>query len=249
LTFRYGSIDYDAAALEPSGNDAEYDDLFAQLRLNGLEPIGRRTTTCWFFLHHWRKTFLSRVFASSRGDCIALVYQLRAWDQWRLCFATAFSDGAIVETANQMESFRIDEPNFLRWGLATTDRGLLLERHREACRDFAVAGSRKVASLPAEEINGLIRYHEARNHRKRHRWTGIKSVSTSLWFLGIGVLLVRQFAGSASYVLPVCIIAWGFLWPAIHASLFRASARSFQAEDLRRRRNQPAARQLDSGGV
>jgi hypothetical protein len=246
LTLRQGSIDCDAAALEPSGDDAEYDDLFTQLRLNEFEPVGRRSTRCWFFLHHWYRNFQSRVFAARQGDCIALAYRLRAWDRWRLCFVTAFSDGAIVETANQMESFRIEEPDRLRWGLATPDRGLLLERHREVCRDFAGAGSRSVALLPAEEVNRLHGHHESRRHRKCHRWTGLKSISHSLWFLGLALLLVRRFAGTVPYLLPVSIIAWGFLWPAIHASLFRAAAGRFRAEDARR---QPTPGRLDGRGV
>ena len=249
LTVRQGVIDHDAAALEPSGDDAEYADLFAQLRLHGFEPVGRRSTTCWFFLHHWYKTFRSRVFAARQGDGIALAYRLRAWDRWRLCFVTAFSDGAIVETANQMESFRIDEPDHLRWGLATPDRGLLLGRHREVCRDFAAAGSRGVARLPAEDVNRLIRQHESRHHRQRHRWTGLKSVSTSLWLLGIALLLASRFAGTAPYLLPATVIAWGFAWPAIHATLFRAAAASFRAEDARRQRNQPTPGRPDGGGV
>src|SRR4051812_8940016 len=84
LTLRHGSIDGDAAALEPSGDDAEYADLFTQLRLIGFEPVGRRSTRCWFFLHHWCRIFRSRVFAARQGDCIALAYRLRAWDWWRL---------------------------------------------------------------------------------------------------------------------------------------------------------------------
>jgi hypothetical protein len=239
LTLRRGSIDDDAAALEPSGNDAGYEDLFTQLRRLGFEPVGRRSTTCWFFLHHWYRNFQSRVFAAREGDCIALVYQLRPWDRWRLCFVTAFTDGAIVETANQMESFRIDEPDHLRWGLATPDRGLLLERHREVCRDFAAAGARGVAPLPAEEVNRLIRHHESRHHRKSHRWTGLKVMSSSLWLLGAALLLVRRYGETAPYLLPASIIAWGFVWPAVHASLFRAAAGSSRAEDARRQRNQP----------
>ena len=249
LTLRRGSMDYDAAALEPSGDDPEYDDLFSQLRLNGFEPVGTRTTTLCFFLHHWYRRFRSRLFAAGGGDCIALAYRLRPWDRWRLCFVTAFSDGAIVETANQMESFRIDEPDHRRWGLATPDRTLLLERHREVCREFAAAGSRRVALLPAEEVNRLIRHHESRHHRQRHRWTGLKVFSTSLWLLGIALLLVRRFAETAPYLLPFTIIAWGFLWPLIHGSLFRAAAGRFQAEDLRRQRDQLASGRLDGGGT
>src|SRR5260370_448446 len=86
---------------------------------------------------------------------VAVTYKLRPWDPWRLCCVTAFSDGALVETANQMENLRIDEPDYLRWGLATPDRALLLERHREACRSFAAEGSRSVAVLPVEEVNRL----------------------------------------------------------------------------------------------
>jgi hypothetical protein len=249
LTFRKSSIDHDAAALEPPGDDAEYEDLFTQLRDIGFEPIGRRSTTCWLFLHHWYRNFQSRVFAARQGDCIALTYRLRAWDHWRLCFVTAFSDGAIVESANQMENFRIEEPDHLRWGLATPDRGLLLQRHRDVCREFAAGGSRSVALLPADEVNRLIGYHELRHHRQHHRWTGLKTVSASLWVLVIALLLVRRFAGTAPYLLPVSVIAWGILWPVIHASLFRAAVGSSRAEDARCQRNQSAPERVEGGGI
>jgi hypothetical protein len=239
LTFRRGFIDADAAALEPAGDDADYEELFTQLCHLGFEPVGRRSTTYWLFLHHWCKNFQARVFAARQGDCIALVYQLRPWDRWRLCFVTAFSDGAIVETANQMESFRIAEPDHWRWGLATPDRGLLLERHHEVCRDFAVAGSRAIALLPAEEVNWLNGYHESRHHRKSHRWLGLKVMSSSLWLFGIAFMVVRWFGGAAPYVVPASIIAWGVAWPAFHASLFRAAANRLRAADARRQRNQP----------
>src|SRR5262249_26479576 len=145
--------------------------------------------------------------------------------------------------------FRIEEPNYVRWGLATPDRALLLERHREACRDFAAAGGRSVAVLPADEVSRLIRDHEARHHRKRHRWTGLKSMSTSLWCLGIGLARVRSFGGTAPSLLPVGVIAWGLLWPVVHALLFRAAAASFRAEDARRQGNQPTPRRLDGGAI
>jgi hypothetical protein len=244
LTYRHGTVDNDAGALRPSGDDAEYESLFSELRGLGFEPVGTRSNTFWFFLHHWRRNFRSRVFALRQGDCIALTYKLRSWDPWRLCLVTAFSDGAILETANQMERLRIEEPNYLRWALATSDRALLLERHREACRDFAAAGKREVAVLPAGEVCRLIRQREARNHLKRHRWTGLKVMSTSLWFLGVGLVLVRWLAGPAPYALPVAIIAWGLLWPVIHAQLFRTSAGRFRAEDASRQGNQTVPRQL-----
>jgi hypothetical protein len=240
LTLRRGVIDHDVEALEPTGDDAEYQELFGQLCTNSLEPVGLRRTTCWFFLHHWRKVFRSRVFTARPGDCIALVYRLRDWDRWRLCFVTAFNDGSIVETANQMESFRIEEPDHLRWGLATPDRTLLLARHREACRDFAAKASRQVALLPADDVNRLIRDHEMRHHRRRHRWTGLKAVANSCWALCVLLLLARRFATTAPYLMPVSVIAWGFLWPVIHASLFRAGVRSFQADDARRQRSLPS---------
>ena len=106
LTLRRSVIEDNPADVEPAGDDADYEDLVGQLRRLGFEPVGRRTTTCWLFLHHWYRKFESRVFAARQGDCIALTYNLRPWDPWRLCFVTAFSDGAIVETANQMASFR-----------------------------------------------------------------------------------------------------------------------------------------------
>jgi uncharacterized membrane protein YccF (DUF307 family) len=234
LTWRQGSIDYDAAALEPAGDDAEYDALFGQLRRLGFEPVGTRRNTYWFLIHHWRRTFQSRVFALRRGHCIALAYKLRPGDHWRLCFVTAFTDGAVLETANQMESFRIDEPDYLRWGLATPDRALLLERHREACRDFAASGRRKAADLPADEVNDLIGHHEARYHLRHHRWTGFVVMSLALFCLGFGLALVWAIAGLASYLMPVVIIAWGLLWPVIQGQLVRYGAASSRRDDARR---------------
>src|SRR5262245_58027232 len=69
LTCRRSLIDDDAAALEPWGDDAAYEDLFGQLRRLGFAPVGRRSTTCWFFLHHWYRNFQSRVFTLPHGDC------------------------------------------------------------------------------------------------------------------------------------------------------------------------------------
>jgi hypothetical protein len=234
LTLWRVSINHDAAALEPSGSDAEYQDLFAQLRRLGFAPVGSRRKTCWFFLHHWYRNFQSRLFAAPQGDCIAVTYKLRPWDPWRLYFVTAFSDGGIVETANQMENLRIDEPDHVRSGLATPDRAVLLERHREVCRSFAAGSSRRVAVLPVDDVNRLELHHTSRHHRQRHRWTGLKVMSNSLWCLGLGLLLVRRFGDTAPYLLPVGIIAWGILWPAIHACLFRAAAASARADDARR---------------
>jgi len=240
LTFWQSYIEEDPAALDPTSDDAEYQELFGQLCRLEFQPIGRRTTTCWLFLHHWHKSFMSRVFAARQGDAIALTYKLRAWDQWRFCFVTAFSDGAIVETANQMESFRIDEPDHFRWGLATPDRALLLERHRAVCQVFAVEGSRSIARLHAERVNECILHHNSRYHRMHHRWTGLKLMATSFCLLGLGLPFVLWFGGAASYLLPVSIIAWGLLWRVVNAQLFRMAAGSFRAEDTRSQ-NQPAS--------
>ena len=48
LTLWQVSMDDDAAALEPSGSDAAYEELFAQLRCLGFVPVGRRSKACWF---------------------------------------------------------------------------------------------------------------------------------------------------------------------------------------------------------
>ena len=221
---------------------AVLDALGLTVRRLGFEPVGPRTTRCWFFLHHWYRKFESRVFAARQGDCIALMYKLRTWDPWRLCFVTAFSDGAIVETANQMANFRIDEPDRRRWGLATPDRGLLLERHREVCRDFAAAGARGIAMLPAEEVNQRIQYHESRYHRWRHRLTGLNTMAVSLCCLAVGLGLIRRLGDNTPFLLPVSILAWGLLWPAVHARLFRAAAGASRAEDARQANEQAMCR-------
>jgi hypothetical protein len=248
LTQRRSVIEDNPSAVEPTSDDAEYGDLVGQLRSLGFEPVGPRTTTLWLFLHHWYRKFESRVFAAREGDCIALTYKLRTWDKWRLCFVTAFSDGAIVETANQMANFRIDEAEHRRWGLVTPDRGLLLERHRGVCREFATEGSRTIALLPAEQVNQCIQHQESRGHRGRHRWTGLNTMSISLCCLGIGLVLIRYLGGNAPYLYPVSILAWGLLWPAVHAYLFRVTATAIRVEDASQS-NQPAPRRADEGAI
>jgi hypothetical protein len=249
LTLWRVSMGADAAALEPSGSDVEYERLFAQLRSLGFAPVGMRNKTCWFFIHHWYRNFQARIFDVPQGDCIAVTYRLRPWDPWRLCFVTGFYDGAIVETANQMERLRIDEPDHFRWGLATPDRALLLERHREVCRNFAAAGSRSLAAMPAEMVNRLELEHASRYHCKQHRWTGLKVMSNSLWCVGVGLLLVLRFGDAAPYLLPVSVIAGALVWPVVHACLFRAAAGSIRDEDARYQRNQQAARRLDGSAL
>lgn len=240
LTLRRSVIEDNPSAVEPAGDDAEYEDLVGQLRRLGFEPVGPRTTRCWLFLHHWHRKFESRVFAARQGDCIALTYKLRAWDPWRLCFVTAFSDGAIVETANQMANFRINEPNFWRWGLATPDRGELLERHRDVCREFAAAGARGIAKLPAAVVNQCIQDHESRYHRRRHRFTGLTMMAAPVCCLAVGLVLIHHLGGNTPFLFPVSILAWGLLWPAVHARLFRATAGASRAADARHANQQPA---------
>src|SRR5580704_5393923 len=68
LTFSHWFIDYDPGALVPSDNDSEYEDLFAQLRRLGFEPVGRRSTTHWIHLIHWYRKYQAWLFASRQGD-------------------------------------------------------------------------------------------------------------------------------------------------------------------------------------
>lgn len=273
LTVLRVSLDDDAAALEPSGDDTEYAELFAQLRSLGFAPVGRRSKTAWFFCHHWYRNFQSHIFALPQRDCIAATYKLWPWDRWRLYFLTAFSDGALVETANQEERLRIDEPDYLRWGLATPDRGLLLERHREVCRSFAArspdseavlpvgqvvdrAGAvsvlrppaRSIAVLPVEEVIRLELRHASRYHRRHQRSVGLIVMSFSLLCLGIvwlclgaGLLLIGRFEDTAPYLLPISLIAWGFLWPTVLAWFLRAAADRGRAENA-----QPPAQPTDA---
>jgi hypothetical protein len=64
-------------------------------------------------------------------------------------------------------------------------------------------------------------------------------MSTWLWSLGIVLAVVRGFGGPVPALLPLGVIAWGLLWPVVHALLFRASAASFRADDARRQGTNP----------
>src|SRR5262249_39120177 len=128
-----------------------------------------------------------------------------------------------------------------RWALITPDRGLLLERHREVCRDFAATGARSVANLPAEQVNQCQQAVDSRSHRRRHRFQGLNTMAGSLVTLCAGLALIRPLADDAPFLFPVTILAWGLLWPALHAFQFRAAAAASRAEDARQA-NRPAPR-------
>jgi hypothetical protein len=238
LCFGRSHIEDNPSAIEPAGDDSEYEDLVDQLRGLGFAPIGKRTTTWWFFIHHWYKTFPSRVFAAREGDVVAVVYKLRSWDSWRLGFVSAFSDGAIVETANQMEQFRIEEPEYLRWGLATPDRAELLERHRAACREFAAEGARRLARLSPEQVILHSDYHSARFHRQ-NRWLGLIIVTPTIGLL-CAVAAAWWMCNTAPYVLPVCIIVWALVRPFLHSQVLCLAASKSRVADARSLHEQPA---------
>jgi hypothetical protein len=90
---------------------------------------------------------------------------------------------------------------------------------------------------------------------KHHRWTGLIFMSLSLscfgigWLCsGIGLLLVGRFGDTAHNLLPVSVIVWGALWPAVQAWLFRATAGHLRVkEDASSQRNPPTPRRLDGG--
>jgi hypothetical protein len=223
--------DEDAAAIEPTGDDPEYAALVADLRRLGFEPLGIRWTTGRFYCGHWVKTFRSPTFATPRRDCFASVWRFFPNDPWRLGFLTAFTDGGLVESANQMESFKIQEERHWRWGFATPDRGELLGRHRELVEQYTAEHGCTVDNTSLQRLGELLIEHEGRWFRKDAAVTALAQLGGTLVLIAAPALAVGSLVGWDGWLLPLAVFGGTIRHVVGSIALFRQAARQFRQED------------------
>jgi len=222
----------DAAALEPTGDDPAYAVLYDELRRLGFLPIGLRWTSGHFYEGHWAKTFRSLTYATPLCDCFAAVYRLFEGEEWRLCFLTVFTNGGLVESANQMECLKIQEEDFWRWGFATSDREELLRLHRELIEQYGAAAGCTVDHSSLEQLSDVVTGHEARIFRKNAPTRAATLLLSALGTIVVPALALGSFIGMDQWALPLVVLAGAVRYHLSFYAAIRLSSRQMRSEEL-----------------
>jgi hypothetical protein len=223
--------DEDAAALAPGDDDPTYAALFRELHQLGFAPLGVRWTTCRFFSGHWVKTFRALTFVTAQRDCFAAAFRLFPGDPWRLAFLTACTDGGLVESANQMECFTIQEDGYWRWGFATPDRDELLRRHRELVEQYCAAGGCSVDHPSLTQLGEVVTGHEARWYRKDAACTALGHLGSTLAVIALPALALGYVVGWDSWPVPLAVLVGTVRHVVMSIGLLRQASRQMRSED------------------
>ena len=216
----------------PTGDDAQYADLFERLSDLGFEPLGSRSEIGWFCNGHWYKKFPpGRIFATPERDVFVSLFRIFPGHPWRLAFSTVFTDGALVMTANQMPNFRIDLPDYLRWGDPTPDLAELLRLHREAAEDFSRDRGRTVAAPDLEGVCQTICRHSERHLRHKGLEMGLNGLTTPLVFVGMIAFGAGYYFGFDRWTLPAAVALGGVAYSLLRPYAVRDAAQRQAAQD------------------
>jgi hypothetical protein len=214
----------------PPEGEAEYGMLVGQLRALGFEPLGVKRTVVHFFCHHWAKHFTTHVFGSRRQRCFAAVYQLAPGDPMRISLVTVFADGSMVTTGNSLKSLRIEELDYVRRGLPTSDMSELLHGH------LSVVGSlgpraRGEPSLDPHFYAERDGYHEQRYLLRQSGQLSRQPLQMALTFMSILAFPAAVQMGVDHWLTPVAILTGAVLFAALMPLLRRAASRELSTKD------------------
>jgi hypothetical protein len=220
----------DPGAAEP-GDEPTYAAVAAELKALGFEPVGVKTTRMWFTGFRWTKTFRVYLFGTRSRDVFAAVFRLVPDEPWRLAFTTAFTDGALVQSANQLNGLKIEHDDYLRWGSATVNRTELLHLHRDVSEQFRAKGNRTVAPLSSALYAELDRRHSENVLNRDFKHLPLQCLSYVLMhLLPLALLLGVQF-GFGSVLVPAAVIAGGLFHLVTQARVFGQAAARLRTED------------------
>jgi hypothetical protein len=214
----------------PPEGEAEYAVLVSQLRALGFEPLGVKRTVVWFFCHHWAKPFTTHVFGSRRHKCFAAVYQLAAGDPMRVSLVTVFADGSMLTTGNSLKSLVIDEPDYLRQGVPTTDMDELLRRH------LAAAASRQPAHWAEPSLDPHVYAERDAVHEQRYVTAHAPDLAgpplkLALTFVALLAAPAAMYLGIEHWLIPVAVLAGAVAFVVLMPLLRRVASRDLAQKD------------------
>jgi hypothetical protein len=220
----------DPSAAEP-GEDPAYNAVVAELKALGFEPLGVETTRMWFTGFRWTKRFRELLLATRQRDVIAALYRLVPGEPWRLCFATAFTDGSMVQSGHQMNQLKLERGDYLRWGCATISRAELLQMHRDVSEQFQTKGRRTTASLNPALYAELDRRHSEASLNRDFKNLPLQCLSATLTHLLLLALFAGIRFGWESVFVPLGVIVGGAFHLVMLSGRFRQAATQIRAED------------------
>jgi len=214
----------------PPDAEDEYVFLTGQLRSLGFEPLGLKRTAASFFAYHWRWRCTTQVFASRRHGCFASVYQLAHGDGLRANFMTVFADGSMVVTSNSMKRLKIEEDDYLRVGLPTTDLDCLLNNHLETVARPSWSG-RGTTTLDLDFLAERDEYFEQRHLKTRHRELPWSILLIAVVLIGVPAAIGAYFFGVDHWMTPAVTFAAAVCFRPIMTSMRNQGSREIRKED------------------
>jgi hypothetical protein len=124
----YGTAVEDPQAVEPAGDDPEYEQKYHELLALGFAPVGVLTEHFWLFAFHWYKAFPARCLATADRTCYAAVFRFLDGTV-RVRFDTRLDDGFGVRTV-MGEGWTDHDEFWSRTEVAEASVAGLYEHHR-----------------------------------------------------------------------------------------------------------------------
>jgi hypothetical protein len=216
---------------EPGDDDPAYAALAAELTALGFRPRGLKTETAWCVGPSLKKSWVSRVFATPQDDCFATVFRLVPDEPYRLCFSTVFTDGALVQSANQLGVLKIEFEDYLRWGDATIGRAELLRMHREVCAQFAAAGGRTVARASLAAFVEANQRLSAKVMSRKFSYLPMLCLGHALGLLMPLPIIVGLLFGFDHWAAPLALAVSVVMHEAVMPFVFRRTAAQMRREE------------------
>jgi hypothetical protein len=150
----------DPRAVEPSGNDPDYQRRYRELQALGFRPIGFVSERVWFKYNRWFKAHHVRSMISADGLCYANLYRLDDAEPVRISFKTFTSGGGIVNTVTPGAGIQNLTETSLRVESPTNDLGELLAQHQENIKLFCEQRGFTVTPIGLQEMVARDEQHD-----------------------------------------------------------------------------------------
>ena len=144
----------DRAAVEPKGDDPDYELRYRQFAALGFEPAGTSRETCWFINNHkwyWRAEG-SRWMTTPDGKMLVSFHRMISAEPVRFGVITMFERGGLVRSTCPGAGVTYDSETSLRVEFPSIEPEQLIAKHQEHVDAFARRRGRAVAPASLEEI-------------------------------------------------------------------------------------------------
>jgi len=133
-------------AVEPTGDDPDYQRRYQQFVELGFQPAGVTRETCWFiaaFHWYWRSHDYQRWMTAPDGKTLVTLYRMVAVEPVRFTLKSVCEGGAVVSTTCPGAGIGSDSEAYLRVEYQNLEPAELLAKHRAHVDAFELSRRRR----------------------------------------------------------------------------------------------------------